>query len=181
MVFQLIHLGFSFYLDVTFDLQNNSYKPYRKPDNLPVYIHKHSNHPPTILSELPKTIAERISDLSSSENTFHDDIPVYEEALRRSGFTSDLVYTAKRIGYYNNEENKKRRRKIIWFNSPFSKSVKSNIGKTFLNLIKRHFPKTNNLHKIFNKNTLKVSSSCMSNMASILSSHNLNVINPFKT
>ena len=26
------------YLDVTFDLQNNSCKPYRKPDNLPVYI-----------------------------------------------------------------------------------------------------------------------------------------------
>ena len=154
MVFQLIHLGFSFYLDVTFDLQNNSYKPYRKPDNLPVYIHKNSNHPPTILSELPKTIAERISDLSSSENIFHDAIHVYKEALRRSGFTSDLVYTPKRTGYYNNEENKKQRRKIIWFNSPFFKSVKSNIGKTFLNLIKRHFPKTNNLHKIFNKNTV---------------------------
>ena len=27
------------YLDVTFDLQNNSYKPYRKLDNLPVYIY----------------------------------------------------------------------------------------------------------------------------------------------
>ena len=26
------------YLDVTFDLQNNSYKLYRRPDNLPVYI-----------------------------------------------------------------------------------------------------------------------------------------------
>ena len=49
------------YLDVTFDLQNDSYKPYRKRDNLPVYIHKHSNHPPTILNELPKTIAKRIS------------------------------------------------------------------------------------------------------------------------
>ena len=139
------------------------------------------NHPPTILNELPKTIAKRISDLSSSENIFHDAIPVYKEALWRSGFTSDLVYTPKRTGCYNNEENKKRRRKIIWFNPPFFKSVKSNIGKTFLNLIQRHFPKTNNLHKIFNKNTIKVSYSCISNMASILSSHNLNVINPFKT
>ena len=45
-------------------------------------------------------------------------------------------------------------------------------------LIKRHFPKTSKLHKIFSKNTVKVSYSCMSNMASILSSHNLNVINP---
>ena len=27
------------YLDVTFDLQNNSYKTYRKPDNLPAYMY----------------------------------------------------------------------------------------------------------------------------------------------
>ena len=101
------------YLEVTFNLQSNSYKSYRKPGNLPGYIHKQSNHPPTILNELPKTIAKRISDLSSSENIFHNAIPVYKEALRRSGFTSDLVYTSKGTGYYNNEENKKRRRKTI--------------------------------------------------------------------
>ena len=96
------------YLDVTFDLQNNSYKPHRKPNNLPVYIHKHSNRPPTILNELPKTIAKRISDLSSSENIFHDAIPVYKEALQKSGFTSDLVYTPKQTGYYNNNEQNKK-------------------------------------------------------------------------
>ena len=167
---------------MTFDLQNNSYKPYRKPDNLPVYIHKHSNHPPTILNELPKSIAKRISDLSSSENIFHDAIPVYKEALRKSGFTSDLVYTPKHFDHNNNnEENKKRRRKIIWFNPPFSKSVKSNIGKTFLNLIKIYFPKTNKLHKFFNRNSVKVNYSCMINMSSILSLHNLVVVNPYKT
>ena len=99
---------------MTFDLQNNSYKPYRKPDNLPVYIYKHSNHPPTILKELPKSIAKRISDLSSSENIFHDAIPVYKEALQKSGFTPNLVYTPKQTVYNNsNEENKKGRRKII--------------------------------------------------------------------
>ena len=169
------------YFHVTFDLQNNSYKPNRKPDNLPLCIHKHPNHPSTILNELPKSIAKRISDLSSSENIFHDAIPVYKEALRKSGFTSYLVYTPKQTGYRNNEENKEKRRKIIWFNPSFSKSVKSNIGKRFLNLIKIYFPKTNKLHKIFNKNTVRVSYSCMSNMASILPSLNLNVINPYKT
>ena len=44
---------------------------------------------------------------------------------------------------HNNEQNQKRRRKIISFNTPFSESVESNIGKPFLNLIKRRFPKTN--------------------------------------
>ena len=167
------------YLDVTFDLQSNSYKPYRKPDNLPVYIHKDSNHPPSILRELPKTIAKRLSDLSSCENVFYNSIAVYKEALQNSGFTPDLIYTPKPISNNsNNEVKKKRKRKIIWFNPPFSKSVESNIGKTFLSLIKRHFPKTNKLKKIFNKNTVKISYSCMSNMSSILSSHNLNVIKP---
>ena len=37
------------------------------------------------------------------------------------------------------------------------------------------------LHKIFNKSTTKVSYSFMSNMSSILSSHNLNVINLYET
>ena len=73
------------------------------------------NHPPTILNELCKSIAKRISDLSSSKNIFHDAIPVYKEALRKCGFTSDLVYTPKQQFDHNNnnEENKKRRRKII--------------------------------------------------------------------
>ena len=59
-------------------MQNNSCKPYREPDNLPVYIHKHSNHSPTILNDLPKSIAKRIPDLSSSENIFHNAIPIYK-------------------------------------------------------------------------------------------------------
>ena len=74
---------------------NPSSRSYRKPENLPVYMHKHSNHPATILKELPKSIAKRISDLSSSENIFHDAIPVYKEVLQKSDATSDLVYTPK--------------------------------------------------------------------------------------
>ena len=65
--------------------------------------------------------------------------------------------------------------------SSIFQSVESNIGKTVLNLIKVYFPKTNKLYKIFNKNPVKVGYSRMSNMSSILSSHNLNVINPCKT
>ena len=151
---------------------------FTKPDNLQVYIRKHSNHPPTVLNELTKGIAKKISDLPSSKNIFHNAIPVYKEALRKSGFTSDLVYTHKHTDYNNNnDENKKPRHKIIWLNPPFSRSVKSNIGKIF----QRYFPKTNKLHKTFNKSTTKVSYSSKSNMSSIPSSHNLDVINPYET
>ena len=40
-------------LDVTFDLANYIYKPYRKPNNKLQYINKQSNHPPNILKQLP--------------------------------------------------------------------------------------------------------------------------------
>ena len=32
------------FLDVTFDLTTGKHKPYRKPNDDPLYIHKHSNH-----------------------------------------------------------------------------------------------------------------------------------------
>ena len=44
--------------------------------------------------------------------------------------------------------------------------------------MKNHFPKTNKLHKIFNKNTVKISYSCMSNISSFISGHNKNLLNP---
>ena len=34
-------------LDVTFNLNDGTYKPYIKPNNEIKYIHKNSNHPPT--------------------------------------------------------------------------------------------------------------------------------------
>ena len=48
--------------------------------------------------------------------------------------------------------------------------------KCFLFLIDQHFPKSNPLHNIFNQNTIKLSYSCMSNVKSIISSHNKSVI-----
>ena len=57
-------------------------------------------------------------------------------------------------------------------------NVGPNIGKTFLKLMRKHFPKGNPLHQIFNKNRLKVSYSCMGNMASIISSDNRAILHP---
>ena len=34
------------YLDVTLDLKTENFRPYRKPDNTPTFIHAYSNHPP---------------------------------------------------------------------------------------------------------------------------------------
>ena len=74
------------FLDVQFNLNNGTYQPYRKPDNTPVYINKKSNHPPVVLKQLPKSIAKRISDISSDENIFCNSIPIYSEVLKKKWF-----------------------------------------------------------------------------------------------
>ena len=164
------------FLDTTFDLINDIYRPYRKPNDTPVYINKNSNDPPTVLRQLAKSVSKRISETSSNEEIFKESIPIYEEALKKSGFHEKLEYVREEVDKHGKEEKKRRKRKIIWFNLPYSNNVKSNVGKQFLKLVRRHFPKGHKLSKISNKNTLKVSYSCMRNMSSILTSHNKKIL-----
>ena len=168
------------FLDIALGLGNNTYEPYRKPDKHPVYINKSSNHPQTILRKLPTSISKRLSDLSSNKEIFQKSAPVYFEALKKSGFNEPLVFIPA-TNASENTSKRQRKRKIIWFSSPFSLSVKTNIGRTFLKLLKQHFPKSNRLHKTFDKSTVKVSYSCMSNMSSIISSHNKRLLRPRTT
>ena len=74
--------------------------------------------------------------------------------------------------------SKQRKRNIMWFNSPFSKNVATKIGRYFLNLLDKHFPQDHNFHKIFNRNNIKVSYSCMSNIKSAINSHNSSIHSP---
>ena len=55
------------FLDIEMNLGTGTYRPYRKPDNMPVYIIRKLNHPPTIIKEILKAIVKWISDISSSE------------------------------------------------------------------------------------------------------------------
>ena len=56
-------------------------------------------------------------------------------------------------------------------------SVQTNIGKKFFKLIDQHFRKNHKYHKIFNRNTLKMSYSCMSNVADRIKAHNNKILN----
>ena len=71
-------------------------------------------------------------------------------------------------------------RNIIWYNPPYSKNVETNIGKCFLSLIDLHFPKSNPLYKMFNRNTIKLSYSCMPNIKTIISDHNKSLLSKSK-
>ena len=124
------------FLDITFDLQNNVYKPYR----------------------------------------FDKFLKLYQDALKDSDFSNDLRYIENNNTISDNKW--KTKQKIIWLNPPFSKSVKNNISKSFLHLLSKHLPKNHNMHKSFNRNTVKISYSCMKNIASIILAHNWNISNP---
>ena len=75
------------------------------------------------------------------------------------------------------QKNKNRGRKIIYFNPPYSKSVQTDIGKKFLCLVRECFPKQNELSKIFNKNNVKVTYSCLPNMGARISGNNKSKLN----
>ena len=55
------------YLNVTFNLSNATYRPFRKPNNEIADIHKESNYPPSILRQIPLSIESCLSKHSSNE------------------------------------------------------------------------------------------------------------------
>ena len=54
--------------------------------------------------------------------------------------------------------------------------MKTQIGKEFLKLIDTAFPQTNPLHKLFTRQTVKVSYKCMPNMAKAVAQHNVKTL-----
>ena len=89
-------------------------------------------------------INKRISDLSCNKEEFDKVKSVYESALKDSGHFSSMSYNSN-----TQNARRNRNRKVIWFNPPYSQNVKTNIGKLFIKLVRKHFPK--------NKNTIRFS------------------------
>ena len=97
-----------------------------------------------------------------------------KKALRESGYKNvSLMYTDKK----DKKQKRDHSHNMIWFNPPFNKNTSTNVAKRFLNLLDQHFPKSNKLHAILNRNTVKVSYCYMQNMSSMIKSHKKKVIN----
>ena len=161
------------FLDVTLDLNKGTHEPYLKPNNKPLYVHNESNHPPSIIKNIPLAINKRLNELSSNKESFDKASPEYQRALEKSGYNYDLKFEAT-----NNQatERRSRRRNITWYNPPFSKNVATNVGRKFRNIVKESFKSGHPLQKIFNKNTLKISYSCMPNLERKINTHNKSIL-----
>ena len=73
------------YLDIPSNLNDGTYRPYQKSDNIMQYMYVESNHPPIIMKQILKTIKKRFSHLSSTEEIFNESAPFHGDKLQQSG------------------------------------------------------------------------------------------------
>ena len=140
------------FLDATLDLNTGKVKPYNKPNNKPMYINNKSNHPRSILKQLPESIEQGISSISSDQTIFENAAPLYDEALKTSGYNQPMKYHPRNKEILTQQMSRRRKRNMICFNPPYSLDVKTNMARQFLCLIDKHFPKNHQLQKVFNRN-----------------------------
>ena len=154
-------------LDVKLDLENESYGPFFKPGDKPIYVNSKSNHPPAILKNIPLAVNRRLSTISSSKEIFDREVQVHQNELNRAGYSHKLEFVK-----ITPEPKRKGKKKQIWFNPPYSMNVKTNVGRKFLRLVDKHFPRGSILYPLFNRSKLKVGYRCMPNMGQKINNHN---------
>ena len=159
------------FLDVQLDLTTMTFAPFRKPNSRTMYVNAKSNHPKCVLASIPKSVNDRLIKRSSDEKQFNENKADYERALKDAGYIAELKYQKLDSGKRRN-----RRRNITWFNPPYCASVKTNIGRKFINLVRKHFSKSNPLRKIFNPSSMRVSYCCMNNIGDIIKAHNAKIL-----
>ena len=105
-------------------------------------------------------ISERISKISSTREVFDRAAPFYNNALNTSSYKSKILYKETQTNHTTNAV-RPRPRNIIWFNPRFSMNVKTNVAKNFMTLLDKCYPTPHKFHKLFNRNNIKVSYSCL--------------------
>jgi hypothetical protein len=117
-----------------------------------------------------------LSFISCIEEVLDKAVPVYRDALVKSGYTHKPEFDPEAATARNQNSNKKR--KITWFNPPFSQNVTTKVGEKFLNLIDSCFSPNHPQHKICNRNTLKLSYRCTPNIGAIISAKHSKSLQP---
>ena len=93
--------------------------------------------------------------MSSNEQVFKEAIPPYQEALKKSGYTEILKFDASK----KQPKKKQRKRNITYYNPPFNSASDVNLGKEFLKLVDKHFPKNNKRKDVLTAETSKLARS----------------------
>ena len=148
------------FLDVTLDLTTGRHRAYMKPNTIPLYVSSFSNHPPTIIKNIPLEVNRRLCKLSSTRDDFLAVVEPYQLALNNAGYHHQLVYHEPDPAQPSHASRRSRSRKVTWFNPPYSQSISTNVGKKFLDLVDSCFPPGHELRKIINRNTKSPTPQC---------------------
>ena len=70
---------------MTLNLNDGSYKPFRKPDDIIQYINKESNYAPNRIKHLSTFINKWLSSYSAAENIFQKSAIHYEDTVNKTG------------------------------------------------------------------------------------------------
>ena len=84
------------FLDVTLDLENESYKPFIKPGDKPIYVNRQSNHPKAVVENIPLAVNRRLCSISSSKEIFDAAVPIYQSELNRAGYNHKLEFKRRK-------------------------------------------------------------------------------------
>ena len=146
------------YLDVTFNL-NGGHLPTlpktRQQSN--TYM---SNLTINIIKKIFKTIERSLSHFFCNEKIFN------------KSATADKLQQINYNPVNTKIPNKRNHKRNIWFNPLSVKNVSTNMAKIFLNLLDKHFPQSQHIHKIFTRNSVEVTYSCPKSMKIIINNHN---------
>ena len=64
------------FLDITLDIDSGVFKPFMKPNDTPLYINTKSNHPPSILRNIPLGVNRRLIKISANLEVFDEAMSV---------------------------------------------------------------------------------------------------------
>ena len=154
------------YLDMTRNLNNGSYSPYRKPTKKPTIF-------PLIQTTLHQSLKKFHGQLKKDSQFCHHQKIFFRSqpfTMRNAQKTVDI-----KPSYNINNQMKtiktKRKENVTLFGSIHHTASQ-------LKPISEEYPPNHKFVKIFNKNTIKLSYSCMPNIRSKINCHNKKYYNP---
>ena len=128
-----------------------------------------------VLKKIIEAINKRLSGISSTKKDFDLAKDDYQKALNERGHKYNLNHKEPRdIRDTSNKD--KNKRSIIWYKPPFNQAATTSLGKLFLTLVTKHFPKKHPLYSLLNRNNLNISYCCTKNIRAIIQSHNKNIL-----
>ena len=161
------------FLDVSMDLNHSNYQPFIKRNCKLRYVAKGSNHPANILENIPLNVNRRLQSIASDRTCFESQRGEYQRAIENAGYATQLkydrTYDKKNLMFSRNTRapddthggKQARKRDIMWFNPPYNSYCSTKVGRQFRDLIQKYFSKGNIIGRLFNKNRLKLSYSCL--------------------